>query len=61
MYEARGDKQRALEYYGRFAALWKDADPVLQPAVREVAPGWRRSPGKGSARRHFRHARRVVT
>ena len=27
---------RALEYYGRFVALWKDADPVLQPAVREV-------------------------
>ena len=36
MYEARGDRQRALESYGRFAELWKDADPVLQPAVREV-------------------------
>jgi tetratricopeptide (TPR) repeat protein len=36
LYEARGDRPRALEYYGRFVALWKDADPVLQPAVREV-------------------------
>jgi tetratricopeptide (TPR) repeat protein len=36
LYEARGDKARALEYYGRFVELWKQADPVLQPAVREV-------------------------
>jgi tetratricopeptide (TPR) repeat protein len=34
--EGRGDKARALEYYGRFVELWKNADPVLQPAVREV-------------------------
>jgi tetratricopeptide (TPR) repeat protein len=36
LYEARGDKARALEHYGRFVELWKDADPVLQPGVREV-------------------------
>jgi hypothetical protein len=36
MYEARGNPERALEYYGRFVTLWKDADPELQPAVREV-------------------------
>jgi eukaryotic-like serine/threonine-protein kinase len=36
MYEARGERARALEYYGRFVTLWKDADPELQPAVREV-------------------------
>jgi tetratricopeptide (TPR) repeat protein len=36
MYEARGDKAKALEYYGRFVELWKEADPVLQPAVQEV-------------------------
>jgi tetratricopeptide (TPR) repeat protein len=36
LYEARGDKTKALEYYGRFVELWKEADPVLQPAVREV-------------------------
>ena len=36
LYEARGDKAKALEYYGRFVELWKEADPALQPAVREV-------------------------
>ena len=36
LYEARGDNARTLEYYGRFVELWKEADPVLQPAVREV-------------------------
>ena len=36
LYEARGDPRRALEYYGRFAELWQEADPMLQPAVREV-------------------------
>jgi tetratricopeptide (TPR) repeat protein len=36
LYEARGDRQRALEHYGRFVELWKEADPALQPAVREV-------------------------
>jgi tetratricopeptide (TPR) repeat protein len=36
LYESRGDRQRALEYYGRFVELWKEADPALQPTVREV-------------------------
>jgi eukaryotic-like serine/threonine-protein kinase len=36
LYEARGDRNRASEYYGRFVALWKDADPVLQPTVKDV-------------------------
>jgi tetratricopeptide (TPR) repeat protein len=36
LYEEKGDNQKALDYYGRFTALWKDADPVLQPTVREV-------------------------
>jgi eukaryotic-like serine/threonine-protein kinase len=36
LHEARDDRRRALEYYGRFVELWKEADPVLQPAVREV-------------------------
>ncbi|HET7240601.1 MAG TPA: protein kinase, partial [Gemmatimonadales bacterium] len=36
LYEERGDRPHALEYYGRFVEFWKDADPVLQPAVREV-------------------------
>ena len=36
LYEERGDRARALDYYTRFVTLWKDADPVLQPTVREV-------------------------
>jgi tetratricopeptide (TPR) repeat protein len=36
LHEGRGDKAKALEYYGRFVELWKEADPVLQPTVREV-------------------------
>jgi tetratricopeptide (TPR) repeat protein len=35
LYEGR-DRDKALEYYGRFATLWKSADPDLQPVVREV-------------------------
>jgi tetratricopeptide (TPR) repeat protein len=36
LYEARGDRKRAAEYYARFVELWKDADPELQPGVREL-------------------------
>lgn len=36
IYEAKGDRAKALEYYGKFATLWKDADPELQPKVQEV-------------------------
>jgi tetratricopeptide (TPR) repeat protein len=36
LYESRGDRKRAADYYGRFVELWKDADPELQPTVREV-------------------------
>jgi tetratricopeptide (TPR) repeat protein len=34
LYEARGDRAKAAEYYSRLVELWKDADPVLQPEVR---------------------------
>ncbi len=36
LYEAQGDRKRAAERYARFVELWKDADPELQPGVREV-------------------------
>jgi tetratricopeptide (TPR) repeat protein len=36
LYEQKGDRARAAEYYNRFVDLWKDAEPDLQPAVREV-------------------------
>jgi eukaryotic-like serine/threonine-protein kinase len=36
LYEARGEKDKAVENYSRFADLWKDADPELQPQVKDV-------------------------
>jgi tetratricopeptide (TPR) repeat protein len=36
LYEARGDRQKAIEYYRRFVTEWKDADPELQPRVAEI-------------------------
>jgi eukaryotic-like serine/threonine-protein kinase len=36
LYEAKGDKNRAAEYYNKFAELWKDADAELQPRVKEA-------------------------
>ena len=36
LFQEKGNKDKALEYYGKFTALWKDADPDLQPAVAEV-------------------------
>ena len=36
LYEERGDRAKALEYYNRLLDLWKDADPELQPVVRDV-------------------------
>ena len=36
LYEARGEREKAKEYYSRFVALWRDADSDLQPAVQDV-------------------------
>jgi len=36
LYEQRGDWEQAIDYYGRFVALWEDADPEMQPWVEEV-------------------------
>jgi tetratricopeptide (TPR) repeat protein len=36
LYEAKGDRKKAADYYGRFVDLYQHADPELQPAVREV-------------------------
>jgi hypothetical protein len=36
LYEAKGDRRRAAQAYQRFVALWRQADPVLQPQVAEV-------------------------
>jgi tetratricopeptide (TPR) repeat protein len=36
MYESKGQRPKALEYYGRFVDLWKHADPEFQPLVADV-------------------------
>jgi tetratricopeptide (TPR) repeat protein len=36
LYEAKGDRAKASDRYRRFVELWKNADPELQPGVREV-------------------------
>ncbi len=33
LYEARGDRDQAVDYYQRFIDLWRDADAELQPQV----------------------------
>ncbi len=36
LYEGKGNKTKAVEYYTRFLALWRDADADLQPRVAKV-------------------------
>ncbi len=36
LYEQMGDRKAAIDWYGRFVDLWHDADPDLQPIVRDV-------------------------
>jgi DNA-binding SARP family transcriptional activator/tetratricopeptide (TPR) repeat protein len=36
LHETRGDRARAAAHYRRFVELWQDADPDLQPRVREA-------------------------
>ena len=36
LYEARGERDKAKDYYSRFVALWRDADSDFQPAVQDV-------------------------
>ncbi|HEX6091205.1 MAG TPA: protein kinase [Gemmatimonadales bacterium] len=36
LYEGRGELQKASDQYAAFVQLWKDADPELQPRVREA-------------------------
>lgn len=36
LYQEKGNQDKPLEYYGKFTALWKDADADLRPAVTDV-------------------------
>ena len=36
LYEARGNRQKAIQSYLKLADLWKDADPELQPIVKDA-------------------------
>jgi tetratricopeptide (TPR) repeat protein len=36
LYEAKGDRAKAIRYYERFTELWRTADPELQPRVTEA-------------------------
>ncbi|MBS1241235.1 MAG: protein kinase [Gemmatimonadetes bacterium] len=42
MYEARGNRDRALEYNGKFLDLWKAADPQFAPVINQVRERQRR-------------------
>ncbi|MEP7067448.1 MAG: protein kinase, partial [Gemmatimonadota bacterium] len=36
LYESKGDRKRAVESYEKLIALWKNADPELQPIVKDA-------------------------
>ena len=36
LYEAKGDRKRAVDNYEKLVALWKNADPELQPIVTDA-------------------------
>ena len=36
LYEAQGDRDKAVEHYNEFVEMWQDADPELQPQVNDV-------------------------
>ena len=50
LYEERGDRAKALEYYGKFVDLWRNADPELQPQVTDVKQRMARLAGEQPAR-----------
>jgi hypothetical protein len=45
LYDARGDTQRAASHYMAFINLWKNADPELQPRVKDTKDRLARLPG----------------
>jgi len=51
LYELRGDRERAAQYYNRFVELWQDADPELQPRVQAARRALERLLQEGSSGR----------
>jgi hypothetical protein len=47
IYEAQGARAKAVEQYTAFLDLWRDADPALQPQVKEVKDRLSRLVGEG--------------
>jgi tetratricopeptide (TPR) repeat protein len=48
LYEERGDRETAAEYYSRFVDLWAEADPELQPIVEDIRGRVVRLVGEGT-------------
>lgn len=48
IYESRGEREKAVEYYDRFVGLWQDADPELQPQVADARERMARLVGEGT-------------
>ena len=44
--ERLGERQQALQAYGFLTALWRNADPELQPYVAEAGAALKRLGGK---------------
>jgi serine/threonine protein kinase/tetratricopeptide (TPR) repeat protein len=48
LYEQRGDRARARQYYSRFVEVWNDSDPELKPVVSSVRQRLRHLAGERS-------------
>jgi serine/threonine-protein kinase len=48
LYEEKGDLEKAGRYYSRFATLWRDCDPEVQPRVARVRAALARVEGRDS-------------
>ena len=51
LYEQRGEPAKAADYYGRLLDLWRDADPELQPILRDLHARLARLAGEAGGRR----------
>ncbi|HXV85435.1 MAG TPA: hypothetical protein VD793_01995, partial [Gemmatimonadales bacterium] len=47
LHEGTGDRAKAVEFYGRFVDLWKNADAELQPLVSDARQRMARLAGEG--------------